>query len=389
MELKSIKLKDCIFEVDTRNTNLEVNNLLGVTINKVFIPSVANINGTDLSKYKIVNKNQFVCGLMQVSRDEGVAMALYKNDNKAIVSPAYYVFEVFSDIVIPEYLELIFCSSEFDREATFNAVGGVRGTLTWEDFCNIEISIPSLDEQKKFVNRYNTIVNRIDVLERLNEKLHNVANLIFQNTFEANMDTVENWELKTVGELIDIQNGLAYEAEYLSDCNSDTMLVSMSNAQLNTLFYNNKIKYYKIPVDETYMATAGDLFFPTRDLTQACNILSCPAIIPSIYTRNIIIGTNCYKVINYKMPKYNKYFLYLLFNSKKYREHIKGVANGSAILMIKKEHILDFSFHLPQEDTIVDSFNKKIEPIFSQLDTNYSEIIYLQRLKKLLTQKLT
>ena len=81
MELKSIKLKDCIFEVDARNTNLEVNNLLGVTINKVFIPSVANINGTDLSKYKIINKNQFVCGLMQVSRDEGVAIALYKNNN--------------------------------------------------------------------------------------------------------------------------------------------------------------------------------------------------------------------------------------------------------------------------------------------------------------------
>lgn len=180
MELKSIKLKDCIFEIDTRNTNLEVNNLLGVTINKVFIPSVANINGTDLSKYKLINKNQFVCGLMQVSRDEGVAIALYKNNDKAIVSPAYYVFEVLSDVVLPEYLELIFCSSEFDREATFNAVGGVRGTLTWEDFCNIEISIPSLDEQKKFVRQYNTIVNRINVLERLNEKLNVFGDTLFQ-----------------------------------------------------------------------------------------------------------------------------------------------------------------------------------------------------------------
>ena len=87
------RLGDYIRQVDVRNRDLAVNELVGLTIDKAFIPSVANTIGTDLSNYKVITHNQFACSLMQVSRDEKMPIAIFK-DNQAIMSPAYAVFEV-------------------------------------------------------------------------------------------------------------------------------------------------------------------------------------------------------------------------------------------------------------------------------------------------------
>ena len=184
MESNYKRLGNYIREIDLRNTNSEYLNLMGVSINKQFIPSVANIIGTDLSKYKVISKNQFACSLMQVSRDGGIAISLYKDSNKAIMSPAYYIFEIIDDKqLMPEYLELIVYNPEFDREAVFNAIGGVRGTLTWEDFCDMKVNIPDITEQEKIVRQYKTITDRIGVLEKINEELENIASLVINNMY--------------------------------------------------------------------------------------------------------------------------------------------------------------------------------------------------------------
>lgn len=145
------RLGDYIEEVDNRNSEKNVTELIGVSIEKRFIRSVANIIGTDLSTYKIIEKGQFACSLMQVSRDGGVALALYKHDESAIMSPAYFIFQVKNRSILPDYLESVLMGEEFDRDASFFAIGGVRGTLTWEDFCNIEIPVPKREIQQAFV----------------------------------------------------------------------------------------------------------------------------------------------------------------------------------------------------------------------------------------------
>lgn len=135
MNTQYLQFKDLIKEVDIRNTSGSISDLWGVSIDKKFIRSVANIIGTDLTKYKVVKKNQFVCSLMQVSRDEKIPIDRWNDEAEIIVSPAYKVFEVKDDnIVLPEYLNLWFRRSEFDREASYYGVGGVRGSLEWEDF---------------------------------------------------------------------------------------------------------------------------------------------------------------------------------------------------------------------------------------------------------------
>lgn len=165
------RLGNYIAEIDNRNKDMSVSNLLGVSISKDFMPSVANVIGTDLSNYKIISKKQFACSLMQVSRDGGIAVSLYKEDKPSIMSPAYHLFEIVSDELLPEYLEMIMISSEFDRAAVFYAIGGVRGTLTWEEFCDMRIPVPSIEEQRKIVHDYKVITDRIELLKKINENL--------------------------------------------------------------------------------------------------------------------------------------------------------------------------------------------------------------------------
>lgn len=178
------KIGDYISLIDTRNNDNNFSNLIGISINKCYIPSVANIVGTDLSNYKVIRNGQFACSLMQVSRDQRIPIAMYKQAEPSILSPAYVMFEVNRpNEVLPEYMDLWFKRAEFDREASFYAVGGVRGSLDWEDFCNLKLPIPSLSKQKEFVDNYHLISSRIDLLNNINFKLEDIAQTLFNDIF--------------------------------------------------------------------------------------------------------------------------------------------------------------------------------------------------------------
>lgn len=181
------RLGDYIQLVDERNKGLKVENLLGLSISKQFIPSVANIIGTDMENYKIICKNQFACSLMQVRRDKKMPVALLKDYDKAIISQAYPVFEVKdTNELAPEYLMMWFSRSEFDRETCFHAVGGVRGSLEWEDFIDLKLPIPSIEKQREIVEEYNTIQNRINLNQNLIQKLEETAQAIYKEWFVEN-----------------------------------------------------------------------------------------------------------------------------------------------------------------------------------------------------------
>ena len=178
------KIGELIQLVDERNKDLNINNLIGLTINKVFIPSVANIIGTDMSNYKIIRKNQFACSTMQVRRDKKMPIALLQDVDVAIISQAYPVFEVIDvNEVLPEYLMMWFTRSEFDREACFHAVGGVRGSIEWEDFCNLQLPIPSIDKQRAIVAEYQSIENKIAINNQICEKLEATAQALYRHWF--------------------------------------------------------------------------------------------------------------------------------------------------------------------------------------------------------------
>ena len=170
--------------IDQRNKGLQVKQLLGLSISKQFIPSVANIIGTDMENYKIIRKNQFACSTMQVRRDKKMPVALLQEVDEAIISQAYPIFEVKDEQeLLPEYLMMWFTRSEFDREACFHAVGGVRGSLEWEDFCDMQLPIPHPDKQREIVKEYNAIQNRIALNQQLIQKLEETAQAIYRAGF--------------------------------------------------------------------------------------------------------------------------------------------------------------------------------------------------------------
>jgi type I restriction enzyme S subunit len=178
------RLGDFICEVNNRNTDLAVTNLLGINIDKFFMPSVANIVGTDMTKYKIVKKGQFSCNRMHVGRDERLPVALSKDANDFLVSPAYDVFEVIdTEKLLSEYLMMWFSRREFDRNAWFYTDADVRGGLNWKAFCDMQLPIPDIAKQREIVKEYNILVNRIALNNQLIQKLEETAQTIYKRWF--------------------------------------------------------------------------------------------------------------------------------------------------------------------------------------------------------------
>jgi len=178
------KLGPYVRELKVRNNAVACTELRGVSIGKEFMPSVANIHGTDLSKYKRVEKHQFAFNPMHVGRDEVLPIALLAQDEPIIVSPAYVVFEVRDhEELLPEYLMMWCRRPEFDRNAWFTTDNSVRGGFSWNNFCEMELPIPSIDKQREIVKEYRTVVDRIRLNERLNEKLEEAAQAIYKQWF--------------------------------------------------------------------------------------------------------------------------------------------------------------------------------------------------------------
>ena len=146
------RLGDYIRQVDVRNRDLAVDNLLGLSISKQFIPSIANTIGTDMANYKVVQPRQF--GYVPVTSRNGdkITVALYDGDKPCIISQAYIVFEVTdTDQLLPEYLMMWFRRPEFDRYARFKSHGSAREVFEWDEMCDVMLPVPSIEEQRKIV----------------------------------------------------------------------------------------------------------------------------------------------------------------------------------------------------------------------------------------------
>ena len=204
-------IDELVERIDERNSDGKISTLIGVSIDKCFINSVANINGTDLTKYKIIRRDDFAVSLMQVSRDSKIPIARLKDYDQAIMSPAYPIFRVRdTSVILPEYLEMWFMRPEFDREAAFIAVGGVRGSMPWEEFAKMRLPVPSLEKQHQVVRAYQIVADRIAIKRRINDNLVAVGTASIQknvgrgaliNLTEAEMDSLTfpgNFKVKTV-----------------------------------------------------------------------------------------------------------------------------------------------------------------------------------------------
>lgn len=178
------RLGNYIKLIDVRNRNLEIENLIGLSIQKKFIQSKSNLIGTDMSTYRILNKNQFAYCSVTSRNGEKITIALYQENETAMVSQAYDVFEIANQReLLPEYLMMWFKRSEFDRYSRYMSHGSVREMFSWEEMCEVMLPVPHPNKQKEIVDEYNTILNRIEINNQLIQKLEETAQAIYKQWF--------------------------------------------------------------------------------------------------------------------------------------------------------------------------------------------------------------
>jgi len=375
MEYK--RLGDYIREVNVRNRELKVTKLVGLTIDKAFIPSVANVIGTDLSTYKVIRKEQFACSLMQVSRDGKMPVAMFEED-EAIMSPAYPMFEVIDKAVLmPQYLMMWFSRSEFDREASYYAVGGVRGSLTWEDFCNMHLPIPSIARQREIVSEYETLSCRIRLNEQMIQHLEATAQALYRKMFVDNIDKEnlpEGWRMGTIGDYCKEMKSGGTPNRNQNDYWDKRDYPWLKSGEVHNNIINNVEEYISqagldnssakiIPqgsvIMAMYGATAAQVAYLNCDTTtnQACCNMICQSKEDAAYL-----------------------FFHLLAN----QEDIKKLANGGAQENLSQELIA-------QQLIILLNDNEKksmFVPILDNLIVLYKENSKLTELQSLLLAKM-
>ncbi len=205
------RLGDYIREVNVRNKDLKVTKPMGINIEKYFMPSVANVIGTDLSAYKLVSDMQFACNLMHVGRDEKIPMAMHKGEQPIIVSPAYFVFENSRpNELLSDYMMMWFKRPEFDRNAWFYTDADVRGGMAKDALLDMDLPVPSFERQREIVEEYETLSRRIRLNEQIIEKLEATAQALYRKMFVDGIDKEnlpEGWRMGTLGEIADISSG--------------------------------------------------------------------------------------------------------------------------------------------------------------------------------------
>ncbi len=360
--------------IDERNKNLISESVLGINIDKFFMPSVANVIGTDLENYKVLRKGRFACNPMHVGRDGRLPVSLYTEDLPAIVSPAYFLFEVVDETVIePEYLMLCFRHPNFDRMCWFRTDASVRGGITWEDVCALNIPVPPIQQQKEMVKNYNAVVNRIDLLNRIDKNIKDQMACVFQELFES--EESASWEKRKLGDFLSLERGLSYKGEYLAE--TGTPMINLGNILPNSTYRSEKIKYYQGDYAERHIVKPGDVLMANTDLTPALEVIGSAILVPDFYNQTVICSHHVSIVRNCKI---SKYYILGLFNRPAFRERVKGFATGTTVSAIPTETVLNFEVNVPPK-SIIDKYEKIVLPMYAYKDIVQQEINCLMSLK--------
>ena len=357
------RLGDYIREVNVRNRDLEVENLLGVSVEKIFFPSIANTIGTDMSNYKIVLKRQFVYIADTSRRGDKIAVALLEDCDEAIVSQAYTVFEIVDQkSLLPEYLMMWFRRPEFDRYARFHSHGSAREVFDWDELCEVRLPIPSIARQREIVSEYETLSNRIRLNEQMIARLEETAQALYRKMFMDGIDKEnlpEGWRIGTIGEFCDIITGKKDVNESLSEgkyrffsCSPDAYYsneyIASGPAALiaGNGSYTGRVTYYDKEFD-LYQRTYACI--PKKGFVDLMSFLYC--------------------VLKFQFQ--NKYM---------------GGSRGSSIPYIVRGDIADFEFVFNRE--VCRSFSKDIEQLLSYIQLVINENEKLTELQSLLLARM-
>ena len=347
------KLGDYIQPVDVRNSDLKVSHLLGLSIEKCFIESIANTIGTDFRPYKIVKKGQFAYGPVTSRNGDKITIALLKEADVCIISSSYSVFEITDTTkLLPEYLMLWFSRPEFDRYARYKSHGSVREIFDWDEMCRVELPVPDLKEQEKIVKTYNAITKRIQLKQKINENLEKTAQTIYKKMFvEEKNDSDKKISLASI-----------YDFQY-----------GKGN--------NNPDNGGKYPIYGSNGIIGGYTEYNNEDAPVIGHIgVACGSLIYA-FGKHFVTYNGIMCLI--KNPDYNYYGYWTLDYL-----NLRNEVRGSAQPFISYDLLYGLKINQVKSDLILD-FCHKAKPIMMRLHQNNQELIRLKDLKRLVISRIS
>lgn len=329
MGLIKYKLGKLIEQCDIRNTDEEytADDVRGISTGKEFIETKANMDGVSLTSYKIVKENEFAYVADTSRRGDKIAVAFNRNEGNILISSIYTVFYVSkSELLLSDYLFMFFNRTEFDRYSRFNSWGSARETFSWEDMCDIEIDLPPLPIQQKYVDIYNAMLANQQSYERGLEDLKLVCDAYIEALrrkipCEAIGAYIEEFNQKNeIGLTLDSVRGIATSKEFID-----------TKANMDGVALDN----YKI-VEPGMIAFISDTSRRADKISLALNQSEESYLVSSIA---IVIKTNKNKLLS-------KY-LYLFFCRTEFDRYARFHSWGSARETFSLEDMKDVSIPIP------------------------------------------
>ena len=355
-----------IRQVDERNTNLEEHNLLGVSVQKHFIPSIANTVGTDFKKYKLVRKGQFTYIPDTSRRGDKIGIAFLDDYENGLVSNIYTVFEICdTEKLIPEYLMLWFMRPEFDRYARYKSHGSVREIFDWEEMCNVMLPVPPIERQRKIVTAYKTITDRIALKQRINDNLEAAALAIYKKIFVENISAdnlPQGWKYSLLDEIADVSAGGDRPIVCVDNPSESCNVPIFSNGTENEGLYGytNKPKIFSESVTVSARGTIGFVCLREKPYVPIVRLIS---VTPK--SENVTA----------------KYLYFVLCVS-------EMQSTGTSQQQITVPDFKKKSILIPDSKAI-NAFSDYIEPLFTSINHNKAEIEKLGSLSRLFLSKLS
>lgn len=353
--------------IDTRNRESITDRVLGINIDKFFMPSVANVIGTDLSKYKLITKGKFACNPMHVGRDERLPVALYDEEKPAIVSPAYFMFEVIDNSILKEdYLMMWFRRPEFDRICWLHTDGSVRGGITWDDICRLELPIPPIENQLEIVNSYKEITERIALKQKINDNLEATAQAYFDSLFfDESEPNCTLADIALVNPVRPLAKGV--EARYF---------------EMATLPTNGCI-----PTGDFIKPYNGGVRFINGD-TLIARITPClengkAAYINILEDNEVAFGSTEYIVFASKGNMPSSFYYFLIRNAKFVTFALQFMNGSSGRQRVSGEELASFPLCRPSCENL-EAFDKVASLVLEQMKDNTYEIQKLKQLQEVI-----
>lgn len=376
-------LGDFIRQVDVRNTDGKEENLLGVSVQKMFIPSIANTVGTDFTKYKVVKRGQFTYIPDTSRRGDKIGIALLTDYDEGLVSNIYTVFEVKDENeLLPEYLMLWFSRPEFDRYARFKSHGSVREIMDWDEMCKVELPVPSIDKQRSIVKAYQTITERIELKRRINDNLVATVTAIYRRMFIEGGRIYPAAPLKQL--CSKIGSGATPKGGKTAYQESGVSLVRSTNVFDYAFSYDDLAHISDEQADQlsNVIVEENDVLFNITgvSVTRCCIV---PAdVLPARVNQHVMI-------LRPKTAMPMSYYIMTTLCSAENKGKLMGIAqSGSTREAINKQEMESFSIPVPPTKEVQD-FEIKARGLYESVIRNTEEIMRLNVMQQLLLSQLS